>query len=267
MSIHSCEILSNEQLAGDVYRLTFYSESISQKAQPGQFVHVRVSAHYDPLLRRPFSIHDVGRLANATDILYQVVGSGTCILASKKEGDVIDVLGPLGRGFDLELAPRESIIIAGGIGIAPFPFLVRRLATRGRSVRILTGWKTSEEIVGVDEIESLGVPVEVATEDGSCGYSGTVTDLLEDRLKDMLRESDGFALYACGPEAMLTAVARLARGQGISCQVSVEERMACGIGACFGCAVPGNVEVPSTTNYKLVCKDGPVFHINEVKLD
>ena len=267
MPIHSCEIIANDQLAGDVYRLTFYSEVISEEAKPGQFIHVRVCVQYDPLLRRPFSIHDMGRIANGVDVLYKAVGSGTRILASKQEGETVDVLGPLGRGFDFELAPRDSLVIAGGIGIAPFPFFVRQLTAVGRPVRVIAGWKTAEEIAGIEEIESFEIPVEIATEDGSYGFKGTVTDLFEEQLKNTQSQSDGIALYACGPEAMLAKVARLARLHDFPCQLSIEERMACGIGACFGCAVPGIKKDQSDPDYRLVCKDGPVFDIDEVSLD
>ena len=262
MPIQSCNILSHDQLAGDVYRLTFYSELISQKAQPGQFVHIRVNDRYDPLLRRPFSIHDIDHGTNGVSILFQVLGTGTHILASKKVGESVDVLGPLGRGFDMTTVQTKSVVVSGGIGIAPFPFLIRKLRANGDFVVVVAGWKTAEEVVGIDEMESLGIPVEVSTEDGSRGYTGTVVDLLQARLEGWLSESNGLVLYTCGPGAMLAKVARLSRQHGLPCQVSLEEKMACGIGACYGCGVQGTDE----NDYKLVCKDGPVFSIDEVIL-
>lgn len=266
MPIQLCEITSVQKRADDVYCLTFSSEFISREAQPGQFVHIRVQSELDPLLRRPFSIHDVDPRAEQVDVLFQVAGSGTRILSSKKRGEHLDVLGPLGRGFTMDPERRKAVIVAGGIGIAPFPLLIQRLADRGHSTMVLAGWKTGEGVVAVDRLEGLGATVEIATEDGSRGYKGMVTDLLADRLELWASDQDQIVLYSCGPEAMLTRVADLTRDRRISCQVSLEERMACGIGACYGCAVRGRNRDNAMSEYKLVCRDGPVFDIDEVAL-
>jgi len=267
MPIHSCELVSNEQVARDVYHLEFHSEPISRAAHPGQFVHIRTSPESDPLLRRPFSIHDVDQQSARVEILFQLVGAGTRILASKRRGEMVDVFGPLGRGFRSGSDLRRSIVAAGGIGIAPFPFLVRRLIKGGNPVLVLAGWKTADEVVATEKITSLGASVEVATEDGSQGYVGTVAELLESRLKSENQGSEGLILYACGPKAMLGKVAQLARRHSIPCQVSLEERMACGVGACLGCAVRGAGRDSASSEYRLVCRDGPVFDVNEVNLE
>jgi dihydroorotate dehydrogenase electron transfer subunit len=183
MPIHTCHILSHERLSGDVYRLKFGSESIFHNAQPGQFVHIRTDVQSDPLLPRPFSIHDIDRELMGFEILFQLVGSGTRILSSKRKGESIEVLGPLGRGFGFDHERRKSVLVAGGIGLAPFPFLIRRLIDRGHSVFVVAGWRTLEDVVGLERIESLGASVDVATEDGRRGYCGTVTELLDTRLK------------------------------------------------------------------------------------
>ena len=272
MPIQTCHILSNERFAGDVYRLKFYSETIFRGAEPGQFVHIHTSTQSDPLLPRPFSIHDIDAGSMGVEILFQLVGVGTRLLASKVKGETIDVLGPLGRGFQVGGGQGRSVLVGGGIGIAPFPFLVRRLLAVGRSVTVLAGWKTSGKIVGVEKIESMGAFVEVATEDGTRGYSGTVVDLLRTRLSTHLKDRDfgedaNSTLYACGPKGMLAQVARLGRLYDIPCQVSLEQRMACGVGVCYGCAIEGSGGVDSSPEYKLVCRDGPVFQIHEVRLE
>ena len=265
MSIHSCPILSNERCASDVYRLKFLSEPIARNAQPGQFVHIRTSVQTDPLLPRPFSIHDVDVASEGVEVLFKRVGDGTRILSSKRVGEAVDVLGPLGHGFRTGEGRGGAVLVAGGMGIAPFPFLVRRLVESGHSVLVVAGWRTAEEIVGIDSIESLGASVDVATEDGNRGFSGTVTELLEARLQagDFGAVSD-IGLYACGPKAMFPEVARLARLHRIPCQVSLEERMACGVGVCSGCAVSVGTLTGTDPEYKLVCRDGPVFDMKEV---
>ncbi|UCE17734.1 MAG: dihydroorotate dehydrogenase electron transfer subunit [Gemmatimonadota bacterium] len=247
--------------------MKFVSEPICRGAQPGQFVHIRADVQSDPLLPRPFSIHDIDREVMGVEILFQVVGSGTRILSSKRKGESIEVLGPLGRGFGVDHERRISVLVAGGIGLAPFPFLIKRLRESGHSVFVLAGWKTVEEIVGLERIESSGASVDVATEDGRRGSCGTVTKLLNTRLRagDFGSESE-IGLYACGPGAMLATVAHMARQYNVPCQVSLEERMACGVGACYGCAVLAADRENACPEYKLVCKDGPVFDMNEVCL-
>lgn len=264
MPIQFCDVTSVQQLSDDVHRLRFASELVSREARPGQFVHIRVSSGFDPLLRRPFSIHDVDEASGEVDVLFQVIGPGTRILASKKRGERLDVLGPLGRGFTLRSDRRKSVIVAGGIGIAPFPLLIQQLMDMHPSVMVLAGWRTGDAVVAIDSIERLGVSVEIATEDGSRGYEGTVVDLLSDRLRRLQSELEHVALYSCGPEAMLTRVADVSRNLNLPCQVSLEERMACGIGACYGCAVRSRSQDGSVSEYKLVCRDGPVFDIAEV---
>ncbi len=261
---HSVLILSNERLRGEVFRLVFCSEPVSAEAKPGQFLHLRVGNTSDPLLRRPLSIHHTDPQAGTVKVLYQVVGSGTQALSHRAAGDRLDCLGPLGRGFWPEPGRKKAMLIAGGIGIAPFPLLARELLGAGHQVQVLAGWKTAQAVTGLDEIEALGVSVALATEDGTDGLSGTVIDLLQDTLAGRHFRSDGCAFYACGPKAMLGRVAEAARGHGIPCQISLEERMACGIGACHGCAVPVR---QSHLQYKLVCRDGPVFGIDEVSLE
>lgn len=263
-AVHSVLILSNEHLRGEIFRLTLASEWISARAKPGQFLHVRVGNSSDPLLRRPLSIHEADPSARTVRVLYQVVGPGTQALSHKTSGDRLDCLGPLGRGFWPEPGRGKALLIAGGIGIAPFPLLARELLGAGCQVQILAGWKTAGAVSGLDGIEAMGVPVALATEDGTEGFAGTVIDLLRDRMSGRHFRVDEHAFYACGPNMMLASLAAMAGQHGIPCQVSLEERMACGIGACHSCAV---LAAQNHLQYKLVCRDGPVFHADEVKLE
>jgi dihydroorotate dehydrogenase electron transfer subunit len=228
---------------------------IARGALPGQFVMIRANRDLDPLLRRPFSICGTapgGRVL----ILYQVVGRGTAILAQKRPGDVLQVMGPLGRGFSAVSGIGPFILVAGGMGIAPLLFLARRLVERGEGARIrfLAGFRGEMDFPSPDFLPDTGVPMEIATEDGSVGRHGLVTDLLEQVLAEV---SEG-SIFACGPRAMLKRVAELSAAAGLACRVSLESVMACGLGACLGCAVPVNPG-PGRGGYLYVCKDGPVF--------
>jgi len=260
---HSVVILSNERLQGAIFRLVFSSEPVSAEARAGQFLHVRVGDTNDPLLRRPLSVHYTDPRTHTVMLLYQVVGSGTQALSHTSTGERLHCMGPLGRGFWPEPGRKKALLIAGGIGMAPFPLLARELLAAGHQVQILAGWKTGQAVAGLEQVSALQVPVALATEDGTAGFRGTAVDLLQDTLPGQRSLLDQYAIYACGPNAMLVRVAEVARQNGIPCQVSLEERMACAIGACHGCAVRAG---QNHHEYKLVCRDGPVFGIDEVSL-
>jgi dihydroorotate dehydrogenase electron transfer subunit len=248
-------IVTREQLTGDVVRLTLLCPRIAAIAKPGQFVMVRAGETLDPLLRRPFSIHKVaadGTLA----ILFKVIGKGTRLLATAAPGDKLDVIGPLGRGFIPDPAGPHCLI-GGGMGIAPLYFLAQQLLASGTSHAnppVLLGAQTQAELLLLaQEFTELGYPVLTATDDGSLGHQGFVTDLL-DRLLIEVRQ-----VYVCGPMPMMRTVAAKCQNAGVACQVSLETHMACGLGACLGCAFPA-----SNGGYRHVCKDGPVFPAEEV---
>lgn len=263
-------ILSNAEVSPGYWRMRMTAPSEFAAAQPGQFVMVRVNAAIDPLLRRPFGIFDVGIHMPAhtganpqpyLEILYRVVGKGTAMLAELHETDLLDILGPLGHGFDPGIPGEEKLIVGGGVGLAPLYLLARELV-KGSPVRLFAGGRTRDDILCITEFERLGVECYVATEDGSLGEQGLVTKVLEQRLDAL----DGKAsLFACGPQGMLNAVAAIASGRGIGCQVSLEGYMACGMGACLGCVTPGHRHSPETPDYRCVCTDGPVFGSTELR--
>ena len=251
-------VVSNQQLGPDTFRMTLAAPKIAKIANPGQFVMVRVHpTSNDPLLRRPFSIHRVGD-DGILQLYYRVVGRGTKELSEVKKGVKLDTLGPLGHGFTLA-EDRPVCVIGGGIGIAPMLFLVERLAQRAKRYdtdAIILGGRTSSDVSPVfEDFKRFGLAVTTATDDGSFGRTGRVTDILEE-----LDPPSQTLLYACGPEPMLAAVSRYASLHSLECQVSVESSMACGIGACLGC----NRLTPSGA-YTHVCVDGPVFSSQELQ--
>jgi len=250
-----CRVSAIEQLASDVFRLTVHAPLIAGAAHPGQFVMVRVVDGFDPLLRRPFSIHQQFA-GGSLKLLFKVIGQGTHILSGLAAGDTISLLGPLGRGFDL--ACRKPVcLIGGGMGIAPLAFLAKRLALSGRDSSldfVLLGARDGDEVSSLaDDFSQLGYTVVPATDDGSLGHHGFIPELLDDVLPAVSR------VYSCGPYPMMRTVVAKCQKADVVCQVSLETHMACGLGACLGCTVQGN-----SGQYVHVCKQGPVFYSGEV---
>jgi dihydroorotate dehydrogenase electron transfer subunit len=229
---------------------------------PGQFVMVRTREGTDPLWRRPLGVHDFRRTrgAGVLSLLFQVVGPTTRDLSGLGPGAALDLLGPHGRGFRLD-AP-EHWLVGGGRGLAPLFFAARTLRRRGLPCRVLLGGRGCAHILRERDLARLGCRVEVATDDGSRGRRGPVTDLLERGLsRTSERRRAGILLSACGPHGMLKAVARIAAARGVAAQVSVDPLMACGRGLCLGCTVV------SREGYRLACQHGPVFEARELVWD
>lgn len=245
--------------------MTLEAPEIASSAIPGQFMQVRCSDGADPLLRRPLGVHRVKD--KRIEILYEVVGKGTGILSRRKSGESLDVLGPLGSGFSLPQVAddgrRTAILIAGGIGVAPLVFLAEELARKKIKIMVLIGAKTKEMILCEKDFRETGAEVHIATDDGSLGCKGFVSELLKRQLSIIKGRLS--AAYACGPNPMFKCIAGMCEKHKIKCEVLLEERMACGIGACLGCAV--KVKKPGSKQgfiYKLACKDGPVFNASEI---
>jgi dihydroorotate dehydrogenase electron transfer subunit len=267
------KVISGDSINPACYRLVLTGGAIAPAACPGQFVMVKVTDGTAPLLRRPLGIHSVknGRLS----VLYEVVGEGTRALSACKPGEYLDVIGPLGNGFDPDVR-RDTpcvILVAGGIGVAPLVFLAEKLAADARrKIYVFMGARTKNHILCKKEFKNLGCEVKVATDDGSCGFRGLVTALLSDYLRTTpaCRRGRDFGLptmYACGPPAMLAGVASLSARHHLCAYGSFEAHMACGIGACMGCVIKirdHSSGEPSGFVYKRVCKDGPVFPLNQV---
>lgn len=236
---------------------------------PGQFVMIRPIRGGGPLLSRPLSIYQFMRDRDHVilEFLYRVVGKGTELLSQLAPASGVNILGPLGTGFRIEKNRPQRILLAGGMGVAPITFLARHLEGKvapKHEMKICLGAKSCTEIIGMERIKGLRGLLDIATDDGSMGSRGLVTDLLP----DMTRGCDPrkTMIYACGPMAMLKTLAEQLAPTGIPCQVSIEERMACGVGACLGCAVAVHNRRGKRTQ-KSVCKDGPVFNIGDICWD
>ena len=253
-----CTVVSQTQLAHSIYELTLKGELVQQMSEPGQFVHIKVSNGMDPLLRRPISIAKIDRNQNEFTMIYRAEGHGTKILSKKIAGEQIDILGPLGHGFPVdETAVGETaLLVGGGIGVPPLYELSRQLVKKGVTVIHVLGFQNKAAVFYEREFLELGETY-VATVDGSYGVKGFVTDVIADKGLDF------DTLYSCGPTPMLKALESQFSDKKV--YLSLEERMGCGIGACFAC-VCHTTDDSSDHTYKKVCSDGPVFRAGEVIL-
>ena len=249
-------ILFNHQISPSCFQMGILCPEISRKAKPGQFVMIKVSNRIDPLLRRPFSLYSIGK--NKIEIIYEVVGKGTQIMSGMKNEEEVDLLGPLGNGFVIKKGIKKAVLVAGGIGVAPLRALGERLNGKA-DITAYLGAKSSSGLLGLSEFESLGKVI-AATEDGSTGFRGKVTDLLE---RDLKASQPVLHIFSCGPHLMLEKISEFAQRKGVPCQVSLEAYMGCGIGACLGCAVKVK-RGANEFDYKRVCTDGPVFESSTV---
>ena len=251
------KIVHNKIVQANYFHCAVAAAKIASLASPGQFVNIKVSDSIEPLLRRPFSIHRVS-MADI-EILYEIVGPGTEILSQKNAGEYLDIIGPLGTGFTFNDRPRErqterTILVAGGMGVAPLLFLAEKL--KKHNPLVLLGVKTKSQILCEKDFKDLGCEVRIATDDGSRGFKGKVTDLLK-HLPSTIDHRPS-TIYACGPRPMLKEISLVSKKHNIPAQISLEEHMACGIGACLGCAVK------TKSGFQRVCKEGPVFAADEI---
>ncbi len=255
----SARVDSCMKVGPDTFLMRLYAPEIAENAHPGQFVMVRPGheGEFDPLLRRPFSIHRCFASKGMIELLFRVVGRGTKLMAATQGGCLLQVLGPLGTGFALRRA-KIPILVGGGLGVAPLLFLADTLR-KGRGV-VVVGAVSKGLLLRLDAFAETGLEVLVATEDGSFGNKGLVTEIL-DRLLSKVEAGSlrDIIVLSCGPMPMLKVVAGICKGYGVECQVSLETSMACGIGLCLGCAIKASSE-----GYVHVCKDGPVFSASRI---
>lgn len=262
-------VVENVTMATRTFRIRLACPSMAAAIRPGQFVMLRLPGTTDPLLGRPFALYDtvldVRGVPTGIDIAYLVVGKLTGLLAELRAGDRIEIWGPLGNGFP-QLNADHVILVAGGIGQTPFLAYARELlGTRGYGgqparqtamrVTLYYGVRTKELAAGVNDFLAAGCEVKLASDDGSIGSHGLVTQLLE-------AERSSGPFVGCGPEPMLHALTKLTASWGAKCHVSLETPMACGIGACFSCVT--RVKTPTGWDYKRVCMDGPVFDAADI---
>ncbi len=254
----SSVLLEREALSPDAFLLHFESETLSRSFLPGQFTMVRIPERSDLLLRRPYSFCDSRPENGSFSLLVKIAGKGTKALSELPLGGRVFCLGPLGSAFRLPDPARKAIVVAGGVGIAPFVAFCRVLAKHGRTAAVLLGGRSARDLYLRSEFVALGMDVRTSTEDGTHGHRGLVTDLLS----RALQENEPIELYSCGPTPMLLRVAALARERGIPHQVSLERRMGCGMGCCLGCVVYTRTE--SGYEYLRSCTEGPVFDAETV---
>ena len=235
----------------------------------GQFCHILTDEATDPLLRRPFSYWDIrpgGKDETHVDLLYTVVGKGTERLARKTPDSHVGFLGPLGVGFTPSTT-GTFIFVAGGVGIVPFYLFARQLKDAGNAPRmtLLFGGRTESMLYGIDDFPGVGVETLAATEDGSRGLKGRVTDLLEEQLKTLDRSN--LRIFTCGPDAMNEAIIRIARREGLPCEVSMERRMGCGLGACGACVTKVRADEGDDWRYSRICWEGPCYDADRLVLE
>ncbi len=242
-------ILENKKINEEYYKLVFTSPRLSKKVLPGQFVNVQIEGHENLLLRRPFSYYRIS--GNRIEVLYEILGRGTGLLAQKRKGHELKVLGPLGRPFSQDIKGKKRILVAGGVGVPPLVYLAETVMDQPKNQFLLIGCKSKKEVLPKTELAMVKGQVLYATDDGSYGQKGFVTVLLQDLLKR--EDPKSLFIQTCGPTVMMSAVRKMAQEFGVEGEASVEERMACGVGACLGCVVETH------DGFKTSCVEGPVF--------
>lgn len=255
-ALERVRVLANDRVADGVGLIALHAPRCASTVRPGQFVHLRLDSGSQLVLRRPFSVHRAR--GERIEILYQVLGTGTLRLAEKLPGDeTMDIVGPLGHGWDIPSGVDHALLVAGGLGAAPLGMLAEELSSRGIAIVVAQGAPTAERLVARSLFEEVARRVEVATDDGSAGIQGFVTGVTA----RLLAEERFDLVYCCGPEIMQRAVVDQVNHANVECQVSLERLMACGIGACLSCVVT------TRQGLRRACVDGPVFDAREVCWD
>lgn len=260
-------IVKKRRIRSTYFLLDIYCPCLTDQIKPGQFIMLKTSANHYPFLRRPFSIYQCystlypeRKKRGHLSILFKNVGKGTKKMSEFTQGQRVDMIGPLGNGFVLPEFPSSAnvILIGGGVGIVSLYPLANTLGSK--KLYVLIGGKTLNDILCVEDFKKLNATIFIATEDGSLGFKGTVIDLFLS-LKKKLKKNQSYYIYSCGPVEMLKGLAKGVQNLRFFCQASLESRMGCGFGACWGCVVKTkNVEVP----YQRVCKEGPIFNLNDM---
>jgi dihydroorotate dehydrogenase electron transfer subunit len=260
-------VVSNKNIKSIYYLLGIDCPSIADQIKPGQFIMLKVSENHSPLLRRPFSVlksypadSREKRKKGCLFVLYKRVGTGTQKMTLFRKGQRVNLIGPLGNGFTLPALPSSEniVLIGGGVGIASLYSLLKVL--NNKNVFVFIGGKTEGDILCVEDFKKSNLNIFIATEDGSLGYKGTVIRLFLSQMKKSLRDKKTI-IYACGPVEMLKALTKILKSRNLVCQASLEARMACGFGACWGCVIKTN---HPQSPYQRVCQEGPVFYLKDI---
>ena len=253
----SAPIRQNQRIQHDYYQLDLDAAPIARLAKPGQFVHVQFPEFQHRILRRPFSIFDTDHESGRLSIIYKIVGEGTEHLSKLPPGTALDLLGPLGNGYTLFPANRKGIIVAGGYGCAATYLLPKNAPV---PPDVLIGGRTKDDILLRQNFEHLGCELKVATNDGSEGHHGMVTELLA----QAIAKAGNPPIAACGPNPMLKAISDIVEKNALDAEISLDHAMCCGIGACFACVVKCKADTPDGWIYSRACVDGPVFKASQI---
>lgn len=243
-----CELVYKAQLTSTVYDFRLKNKTLAKITKPGQFAQVAV---FGKTLRRPISVCDVDN--DVIRLVFEVRGEGTKILSDTKTGEKINIIAPLGNGFEIN-PQKKTVFVGGGIGVPPLLYSAKQC---GKNASVIIGFRNKDAVILADDFRKTGCEPVITTDDGSFGINGFVTQPLSQMIKDV------DLICACGPTPMLKNIAKIAKENNVECQVSLEQRMACGVGACLGCAVAIK-RSDGSEEYKHVCKDGPVFNAEEV---
>lgn len=255
-----CPVVAHQEVAPGHFRLSVRAPDIAGAARPGQFAMLQVAEGYQPFLRRPMSFERI--FPDSVSFLYKVEGEGTRLLSRFAPGQVLSVQGPLGNGFRVDHDAKRHVLVAGGIGVAPFPALAESLLrVAQRPPEVILAARNRHLLLCEQDFRRMGCAVHIATDDGSAGAQGLATDVLE-----RVETGPETRLYACGPMPMLAAVAGFALTRCLDCQVSLEAQMACGLGACMSCVVQSTSEKEGERMLR-VCEDGPVFDVAQIDWD
>ncbi|MBQ5312339.1 MAG: dihydroorotate dehydrogenase electron transfer subunit [Oscillospiraceae bacterium] len=247
-----CAVVSKKTLAAGIYDIVLHCPEVAEAAKCGQFINISAEGYF---LRRPISICGIDRDNGNIRIVFEIRGKGTRALADINTGSTMDIVAPLGHGFELLSADKKAVIIGGGIGTPP---LVPIAEHYGNNAVVITGFRNASAVILQQDYKRTGAKVHLCTDDGTAGRKGFVTDAFD----EVLENGKPDIVYACGPMVMLRRIAEKCLSLGIRCQISLEERMGCGVGACLGCACVTHKD--GTERYAHVCKDGPVFEAEEV---
>lgn len=257
----NAKLVNVEQLKKDIFKFSIEAKEIADIAKPGQFLEIRVTDQVEPFLRRPISIYNIDKENGVLEFIFQIKGKGTEILAKKQIGDLIDIVGPLGYGTFEYSKYQNLAVIGGGIGVFPLYELAKQAIKDKKNVTTYLGFRNKECVMLEKEFERVSNELCLATDDGSYGKNGFAINFLKEDIEKRKIDS----IYACGPLPMLRAVKKLSIEKNIPCQVSLEEKMGCGIGVCVGCSVKVASSSYDNPEYVGVCKAGPVFDATYVE--
>ena len=256
------KLLKKEELKPEIFKFSVQADEIVNTAKPGNFIEIRVNDDIEPFLRRPISIYNMDKERGILEFIFQVKGKGTTILSKKNEGELIDIVGPLGFGTFKYSSYENLAIIGGGIGVFPLYELAKNAKNENKNVNIYLGFRNKDLVVLENEFRQVSSQLIITTDDGSYAQKGFAIDFLKKDIEAGKIDS----IYACGPLPMLRAIRELAIEKNIPCQISLEERMACGLGVCLGCAVKTARSSKDEPEYWHVCKGGPVFQAKDVEI-